>query len=210
MKVILTDKVASLGNVGEVVNVSAGYARNFLIPNSKAVLADESNKAQMNHYNRMLTKKMDEQKSEAQAVAKKLNGTKLELIKKVGSNGRLFGTVTTVELSKELAAKGIEVERRILSVDNPIKSVGTYTVTAKLFTDVEANFTVKVDMDPKQAEELKAKAEAAAKKKKAKAEAAEAGEGAEGAEGESAEGEEKQPLTDEQKLAKEADELLRS
>jgi large subunit ribosomal protein L9 len=153
---------------------------------------------------------MDEQKSEAQAVAKKLNGTKLELIKKVGSNGRLFGTVTTVELSKELAAKGIEVERRILSVDNPIKSVGTYTVTAKLFTDVEANFTVKVDMDPKQAEEIKAKAEAAAKKKKAKAEAAEAGEGAEGAEGESAEGEEKQPLTDEQKLAKEADELLRS
>lgn len=208
MKVILTDKVASLGNVGEVVNVSAGYARNFLIPNSKAVLADESNSAQMNHYNKMLAKKMEAQKADAQAVAKKLDGLKIELIKKVGANGKLFGTVTTVELSKELAAKGIEVERRILSVDNPIKAVGSYTVTAKLFSGVEANFSVKVEMDPKQAEELKAKAEAAAKKKKAKAEAAEAGEGS--AEGESAEGEEKQPLTDEQKLAKEADELLRS
>jgi len=207
MKVILTDKVASLGNIGEVVNVSAGYARNFLIPHSKAVLADESNSAQMKHYNKMLSKKMDEQKAEAEAVAKKINGTKLDLIKKVGSNGRLFGTVTTVELSKELEAKGISVERRILSVDNPIKSVGSYVVTAKLFAGVEAQFTVNVDMDPKQAEEMKAKAEAAAKRKKAKAEAAEAGEGEEG---ESAEAEEKQPLTEEQKLAKEADELLRS
>lgn len=207
MKVILTEKVASLGNVGEVVNVSAGHARNFLIPNNKAVLADGSNKAQMEHYNKMLAKKVAEEKSEAEAVAKKLNGMNIELIKKVGANGRLFGTVTTTELSKILAEKGIELEKRVLTVDNPIKAVGTYNVKAKLFSGVESEFVVKVDMDPKQAEEMKKKAEAAAKKKKAKAEAdaanAEAGE-------ENGEAKENQPLTDEQKLAKEADELLRS
>ncbi|MCF8059670.1 MAG: 50S ribosomal protein L9 [Bacteriovoracaceae bacterium] len=201
MKVILTEKVASLGNVGEVVNVSAGHARNFLIPNNKAVLADDANKAQMSHYNKMLAKKVGEEKSAAEAIKTKLDGLSIELIKKVGSNGRLFGTVTTTELSSILAEKGIEVEKRVLSVDNPIKALGSYTVKAKLFSGVEAEFGVKVDIDPKQAEELKKKAEAAAKKKLAKAEAGEE---------ENGEAKENQPLTDEQKLAKEADELLRS
>lgn len=204
MKVILTEKVASLGNVGEVVNVSAGHARNFLFPQNKAVLADESNKAQMEHYNKMLGKKVAEEKSAAETVQKKLSGLNLDLVRKVGSNGKLFGAITTTELSKLLSEKGIEVEKRVLTVDNPIKSVGSYNVTAKLFSGVEAVFSVKVEMDPKQAEELKKKAEAAAKKKKAKAEAQ-----AEGSE-ENTEDKENQPLTDEQKLAKEADELLRS
>lgn len=208
MKVILTEKVPSLGNVGEVVNVSAGHARNFLIPNQKAVLADESNKAQMNHMNKMLAKRVGAEKSAADAVAKKLNGMNIDLIKKVGANGKLFGAVTTAELSKILAEKGIEVEKRVLSVDNPIKSVGSYTVKAKLFSGVEAEFSVKVEMDPQQAEELKKKAEAAAaKKQKAQEEAALR---AESGESENAEAQENQPLTDEQKLAKEADELLRS
>lgn len=204
MKVILTEKVASLGNVGEVVNVSAGHARNYLIPNRKAVLADGSNKAQMEHYNKMLAKKVGEEKSAAESIKKQLDGMKIELIKKVGANGKLFGTVTTTELSQILGEKGLTVEKRVLVVDNPIKSVGTFTVKAKLFSGVDAEFTVKIEMDPKQAEEMKQKAEAAAKKKaKAQADAAEAGE-------ENAEGKENQPLTDEQKLAKEADELLRS
>ncbi|MCR9205258.1 MAG: 50S ribosomal protein L9 [Halobacteriovoraceae bacterium] len=209
MKVILTEKVASLGNVGEVVNVSAGHARNFLFPQNKAVLADESNKAQMEHYNKMLGKKVAEEKGAAESIKKKLDGLSMDLVRKVGSNGKLFGAITTAELTRLLAEKGVEIEKRILTVDYPIKSVGSYNVTAKLFQGVEAAFSVKVEMDPKQAEEIKKKAEAAAKKKKAKAEAkAEEGEG-EGSE-ENAEAKENQPLTDEQKLAKEADELLRS
>jgi large subunit ribosomal protein L9 len=205
MKVILTEKVSTLGNVGEVVNVSAGYARNCLIPGMKAVVADEGNKAQMNHYNKMLGKKVEEQKSEALATKKKLDGLSLDFIKKAGSNGRLFGTVTTVELSKELEAKGVTVERRVLSVAVPIKTLGSYVVTAKLFEGIEAEFNVKVEMDPKQAEELKKKEEALAKRKQEKAEMA-------AAEGETTdEGtEEKRPLTDEEKLSKEADALLRS
>ncbi len=203
MKVILTEKVASLGNVGEVVNVSAGYARNFLIPGNKAVLADQSNKAQMEHYQKMLGKAVAAEKAAAEAVKKQLGGLKLDLIKKVGGNGKLFGAVTTSELSAILAEKGIEVEKRVITLETPIKALGTFTAKAKLFSGVECEFTVKVEIDPAQAEELKQKAEAAAAKKAAKAEA---GEDAE----QTAEGEENQPLTEEQKLAKEADELLRS
>jgi large subunit ribosomal protein L9 len=203
MKVILTEKVPSLGNIGEIVNVSAGYARNFLIPKQFAMLADSSNKAQMEHMDRVLAKKVQAQKDEALGLKKKIDGLTLGMIKRVGASGKIFGSVTNADLAKELGAKGVEVERRILVIDTPIKGIGTFTVKAKLFSEVEAEFKVKVEMDPKQVEELKLKAEAAAKRKKEKAEAAAAGEGEESTEEAPVE------LTDEQKLAKEADELLR-
>lgn len=170
MKVILTEKVKSLGSVGEIVNVSAGYARNNLIPAKKAKLADASNAKQMADYQKMLAKKVAEEKAEAEALAKKLNGTVVSLVKKVGGNGRLFGTVTNVELSKELEKQDIIIERRLINVDTPIKTLGEFEMTAKLFSGVEATFKVKVEMDPKQVEELKKKQEAAAKRASKKAE----------------------------------------
>ncbi len=205
MKVILTEKVSTLGSVGEIVNVKPGYARNFLIPNSKAIVADQSNQAQLNHMDKMLAKKVTEEKTSAESIKAKLDGLSLELIKKVGASGKLFGTVTTNDLSKELAAKDIVIERRLLVVDKPIKALGTYSIKAKLFKDVEANFTVKVEIDPAQAEELKKKAQQAAKKKKEMEAKAKEEEGKEKTE-------EAQPqeLTEEQKLAKEAAELLKS
>lgn len=171
MKVILTDRVKSLGGVGEIVNVSQGYARNYLIPNSLAILADEGNKKQMEDYQKMLSKKVEEEKAEAKELASKLNGTALTIVKKVGGNGRLFGTVTNTELSKELAKAGLDVERRLIQVDTPIKTTGEYEIKAKLFQDVEATFKVNVEMDPKQAAEMKKKQEAAEKKKAAKKDA---------------------------------------
>lgn len=164
MKVILTNNVKSLGSVGEIVNVSQGFGRNFLIPNRLAVLADESNKKQIEDHQKRLAKKVAEQKAEAQELAKKLNGLTLELIKKIGGNGRLFGTVTNTELAAKLSEQGVEVERRLITIENPIKTLGTFQITAKLFKDVSATFNVKVEIDPKQAEELKKKQEAAAKK----------------------------------------------
>lgn len=204
MKVILTEKVKTLGNVGEIVNVSAGYARNYLIPNSFAVVADESNKKQQAHNEKMLANKIAAEKDAAKAVASKLEGLKLELIKKVGANGKLFGSVTTNELSLELAKSDLEVEKRTLSLETPIKTAGTFNVKAKFFSDVEANFTVEVKMDPKQAEEMKKKAEEAAAAK-----AAEAAKKAADAEN-AVEGEEKKELTEEEKLKEEANKILRS
>ena len=193
MKVILTDKVRSLGNIGEVVNVSQGFARNYLIPKSLAKLADEGNSKQMADYQKMLAKKVAEEKAAAEELAKKVSGITVSLIKKVGGNGRLFGTVTNSELAKELEAQGVSVERRLITIENPIKTLGEFEITAELFKGIEANFKVKVEIDPKQAEEMKARQEAIAAKKAAKKEASET----EGAEEPAAEGEEVTEATEE-------------
>jgi len=197
MKVILTERVPALGNVGEVVNVSQGHARNYLIPHNLAVFADESNRKQLENQKKMLGRKIQEQKNAALEVKNKLDGVVIELVKKVGSTGRLFGTVTTSELAKELESKGIEVERRLLYVNSPIKNVGTFEVRAKLFHEVEAKFSVKVMMDAEQAEELKARSKAASKKTKKVEEVA-------------AETSEDAAHSEEDRLAKEANQILRN
>lgn len=181
MKVVLTDKVKSLGNIGEIVNVSEGYARNFLIPNRKAKLADEGNEKQMADYQKMLAKKVAEEKSAAEEVAKELKKTNITLIKKVGGNGKLFGSVTNSDISKALEKEGVNVERRMISIPTPIKTLGEHQVEAKLFTGVDVTFPVTVEIDPKQAEEMKKKQEAAEKRKAEKKLEAKA-EGEEGAE----------------------------
>ena len=172
MKVVLLENVKSVGNVGEIVNVSPGHARNFLIPNGLADVADEGNQKSLMQQQKMLAKKIAEEKAAAESKKSKVDGLVLEYVKKVGMNGKLFGSITTKELSESLLEKGVEVERRQLTVSNPIKAIGSYDIKAHLFDGVDANFQVKVVMDPAQAEELKAKQAAAEKRaaeKKAKA-----------------------------------------
>jgi large subunit ribosomal protein L9 len=181
MKVILTEKVKALGTIGEIVNVSAGFARNFLFPKKLAVLADEKNSNVLKDKQKALAKKIAAEKDAALAVKKKIEGVTIELIKKVGANGRLFGAVTSQEISKELEKLGVSIERRLLQFDGSIKSLGTYEVKAKLFNDVVANFNLKVSIDAAMAEELKKQQAEAQRKnaeKKAKAEAAKAAEAA--------------------------------
>lgn len=202
MKVILKERVKTLGNVGEIVNVSAGHARNYLIPNGLAVLADESNKAQSAHYEKMLAKKVAEQKANAEATAKAVNGVKIELVKRCGASGKLFGSVTTQELSEELSKLGHDVERRHLVLDKPIRDLGEYEVVAKVFNGIETTFNVSVTMDPKQAEENKKKAEELAAIKAAQEEAAKKA----AEEGTPVDGE----LSEEEKLKQEANKILRA
>lgn len=205
MKVILTEKVAALGNIGEIINVSVGYARNFLFPRKVAVLADDSNKKQLEGQKRRLAKKVDAEKNVALEIKKKLDGLHLDLIRRVGANGKLFGSITTSDLSHLLAEKGIEVERRTITLDNPIKSLGNYKAKVKHFADVESHFTIKVIIDPAQAEELKKQqAEAVVLKKKQDEEAKLK------AEARALEVNSNAELSDEQRLKAEADKLLRS
>ena len=164
MKVVLLEKVKSVGNVGDIVKVTAGHARNFLIPNGLAVFADEGSEKSMSQQQKMLQKKISEEKAVAVAMKGKLDGVVLEFVKKVGMNGKLFGSITSTELSAELNGRDIEVERRQLIIENPIKGIGTFNVKAHLFEGVDANFQVKVVMDPAQAEEMKAKQAAAQKR----------------------------------------------
>jgi len=170
MKIILTERIKNLGSIGEVVNVSEGYARNFLIPKKLGKLADDSNAKQMADYQKMLAKRVQEEKAAAQATAKELAGLNITLVKKIGGNGRLFGTVTNTEIANELEKQNIVIERRVISIPTAIKTLGEYEITAKLIAGVEATFKVKVVIDPKQAEELKKKQEASEKKAAAKKE----------------------------------------
>ncbi len=197
MKVILTKKVPSLGNIGEIVNVSQGFGRNFLFPQGLAVLADDSHKNQLENEKRRLAKKMNEVRDHALAQKNEIDKISLELVRKVGPNGKLFGMVTTSELSKILDEKGIQVEKRLITLSAPIKSLGSYKGSVKLFSDVEAVFKIKVVMDPEQAKEMKEKeAEAIKAKAKKKAEKPEEVK------------EEKAPLTEEERLREEAEKII--
>jgi large subunit ribosomal protein L9 len=171
MKVILIEKVKALGTIGEI-----------LYPNKLAILADEKNSNVLKDKQKALAKKIGAEKATAEALKKKLEGITVELIKKVGANGRLFGAVTSQEIAKELEKAGVSVERRLLTFDGSIKSLGTYDVKAKLFNDVTATFKLKVAIDAAMAEELKRQQAEAQKRnaeKKAKAEALKAAAAAE-------------------------------
>jgi large subunit ribosomal protein L9 len=197
MKVILTKKVPSLGNIGEVANVSQGFGRNFLFPNGLAVLADESNKKQLENEKKRLAKKVEEVRGHALVLKKQIEDISIELVRKVGPNGRLFGMVTTAELSKILEEKGIHVEKRLITVSSPIKALGNFKATVKLFSDVEGTFKIKVVMDPEQAKEMKER-EAEAIKAKAKKKAEKPAEATE----------EKAPQTEEERLREEAEKII--
>ena len=205
MKVILTEKIPALGNVGEIVTVSPGYARNFLVPQKKAVVVDESSMGVLRGQRRALSKRVQVEKDLAVEVKTKLDGITLEFIRRVGANGKLFGSVTTGELAKELLNRGIEVERRNLHLDVPIKTTGMFKAKAKLFSDIETDFSVKVEMDPAQVEEMKKRQLLAAKKKEEVAADSPNGEAV-------AEPKKAIPIaemSEEEKLRREADSILR-
>lgn len=178
MKVILLEKVKSLGNIGEIVTVAEGFARNYLLPRKFALVADAKNSNVLKDKQKALGKKVAEEKAAAESIKKKLEGTTIEMIKKVGLNGKIFGSVTSQDVSAELEKKGIHVERRLITIEGSVKSLGTYDAKAKLFgNEVVANFKVKVSIDAAQAEELKKQQAEAAKRnadKKAAKAAAEA------------------------------------
>ena len=170
MKVILTENVKLVGDIGEIVNVSPGHARNFLFPRRLAVFADESNKKTLENQKRALSRKIEEERTKAFEVKKKFDGLEIELVKKVGANGKLFGTITSRELSKELRERGIDLEKRLISIETPIKSIGTFNIKAKIFEDIMGEFQVKIKMNSKQREELKRESRKVSKKENTKEE----------------------------------------
>ena len=144
MKVILLADVKGQGKKGQLVNVSDGYARNFLFPKN---LAKEANAAAMNELNTKAAAvafHYEEDKAAAKALADKINGTTVTLHAKAGANGKLFGSITSKEIAVELGKLlGETIDKKKLTVAD-IKNYGEYTATLKLFTDVAASFAVKV------------------------------------------------------------------
>lgn len=145
MQVILMEKVANLGGLGDVVRVKDGYARNFLIPNGKAKRATESNLKVFEEKRAELEKVQAEQLARAQERGAKLEGLMVQITQKAGVDGRLFGSVTNYDIVEALLKQGFEVERsQVRMPDGPIKQVGDTVITVALHSDVVASITISV------------------------------------------------------------------
>ncbi len=145
MEIILMDKVANLGNLGDVVKVKHGYARNYLIPQGMAKRATKTNVAAFEERKAELETQAAEKLAAAQARADKLNGISVRISQKAGVDGRLFGSITNVDIAAALTAQGFEVAKaEVRMPDGPFKAVGEYSVTLSLHTDVTTDVNVVV------------------------------------------------------------------
>ena len=145
MQVILMEKVANLGNLGDVVKVKDGFARNFLIPQGKAKRATEANLKAFESRRAELEKAQNEQLAQATERGNKLNGLTVQVTQKAGPDGRLFGSVTNYDVVEALKKHGHEVERaQIRMPQGPLKQIGDYPIQVALHTDVAVTITVSV------------------------------------------------------------------
>jgi len=148
MKVVLIKDFEGYGNIGTVIEVKDGFARNYLIPRGIALPATESNLRHVQSILSQKQRKLQREKEKALELAKKLEGLVLEIKHQVGEKGKLYGSVTSAEIAKALAEKGIEVDRKKIVLAKPIKDVGIHTVSIKLHPEVEVQ--IKVDVQPQE------------------------------------------------------------
>ena len=145
MQIILLEKIANVGNLGDVVKVKDGYARNFLIPHGKAKRASPSNLEAIEAQRTELVRAAGEKLATAQALAEKLEGSTLRIPQKAGVDGRLFGSVTNADIVEALKGQGVDIEKSMVRMPSgPLKHVGEHPVSVVLHTDVTAHVTVNV------------------------------------------------------------------
>jgi large subunit ribosomal protein L9 len=136
MEVILKEDILTLGYKDDLVNVKEGYARNFLIPQGKAIIASPSAKKVLAENLKQRAHKIEQVKNDAQAIADKMEGTTLSIGAKTSSTGTIFGSVTNIQIAEELAKKGFDVDRKLIIIKDQVKEVGSYTATVKLHKEV--------------------------------------------------------------------------
>ena len=144
MKVILKENIDTLGRIGDIVKVAPGYARNYLLPKGYAVEATEKNAKALEHVKRQLAYKKDKVTEAAKLLLTKLEGLNVELIHQAGVEGKLFGSVTNMEIAAFLKEKGIEIDRKKIVLTEPIKQVGEYTISVKIHPEVTASLKVNI------------------------------------------------------------------
>ena len=142
MQVILLEDILSLGKAGDLVKVSDGYGRNYLIPQKKAILATEKGLKMLEHQKRQVQDRMGKMKKDLDKVAQQIEGLSCTFTKSVGESGKLFGSVTSMEIETYLKENGIEVDRKKIVLDEPIKSIGMFTVPIKLHPEIVAQLKV--------------------------------------------------------------------
>ena len=144
MRVILKKEVANLGDAGDIVKVKPGYGRNFLIPRGLAIPATEGSMRQLEHQKQVAEAIRRKNLSGAKELKDKLEGTAVSIRRETGEDDKLFGSVTNRDIAEALAAEGIEVDRRAIVLDDPIRSIGLFTVPVRLHREVTANVRVYV------------------------------------------------------------------
>lgn len=144
MNIILTKDIAGLGFKYDTVSVKPGYGRNYLIPQGVAIVANESNSKMIAENIKQAAHKAEKLKTEANEIAGKINGVTLEVKAKIGDSGKIFGAVTTLQLSDALKAKGVEVDRRKIAIVGAVKEAGSYTANVDLHKEVKAELTFEV------------------------------------------------------------------
>lgn len=144
MEVILREDVSNLGHRGDVVKVADGYGRNYLLPQKLAMEATAANKAVIEQMKASAVRRSAKEKAEAEQLLAQLDTVALVFTRRVGENGHLFGSVTSSDIAQELAAKGFELDRRKVQLDEPLKSTGEFHVPVRLHREVTAHISVTV------------------------------------------------------------------
>jgi large subunit ribosomal protein L9 len=158
MKVILMQDVANLGEVGEVVEVAGGYGRNYLVPQGLAIAATAKNKRQLDYQQRLREQQIAKARKAAAGLAEQLQGMTCSFTRKSAEEGRLFGSVTSMDIVEQLRAAGIELDRRRVQLDQPIRSVGEHVVPVRLPGDLTAEVKVNVVAEAAEPEDTAAAA----------------------------------------------------
>ena len=144
MEIILLDKIDNLGNVGDVVKVKPGYARNYLFPKGLAVRSSKRNIAFVEEKRKNIELKIAKEEQASQAIFDSLKNVEILMEVEVGENDKLFGSVTTMDLQKSLNEQNIEIEKQDILLDNPIKSLGAYDISIKVTSSLKQNIKVNV------------------------------------------------------------------
>ncbi|MEI6092154.1 MAG: 50S ribosomal protein L9 [bacterium] len=142
MKVILQKNIGRKGSSGDVVEVAEGYARNYLLPNGFAILADEGKVKAMQHNKKVIQDKINQEKKSAQKLADKLSTHSCTIAKKVGEEEKLFGSVTTSDIEAALKRDGFDISKKDIVLEDHIRALGIYTVPVKVATGIEAHLKV--------------------------------------------------------------------
>src|SRR5512143_619732 len=152
MQVILKEDIEKLGHIGDIVEVKRGYARNYLLPKDFALEATPRNVKQLEHQKRVVASKIKKIKSASQTLAEKINQVSVTLYHLAGEEDKLFGSVTSMEIAEALMEQGIEIDKRKIHLEEPIKRLGEYKVAVKLAGGVSAEITVVVAQKEQPAE----------------------------------------------------------
>ncbi len=144
MEVILREDIPNLGRMGELVRVKNGYARNYLLPRGLVMVANKKNLNVLEHQKRVISHQREHVLRASQTLSEKLAAVTLTMPVKVGEEGRLFGSVTNIDIDKALREKGFDIERRRIELNEPIKTVGEYEISIRLIAEVTAHVKLSV------------------------------------------------------------------